>query len=241
MPIGNPDWYRSGQSATVQSGIDTHELAVRLGSEVNYDRTGKVMFRDVFTRFDGLYVVTKNLITSGPLPDTIKAEYGGSSAKTVHQANNNAWVLIERSLRSWDGAKISAEIGLHTTRIPTQVILRMYQNFNNMQYQAECGFDTTGTRIYYKNSAGVSTELLTYASSPWQFLMFHALKMDLDLSLGQYARIRFNNKLFDMTGIPIQQGGGAGPERLIVQLAIYGTVAGAMDSHLDRIVITEDE
>jgi hypothetical protein len=240
MPVGRPDWYNAGQSQNVPSMFDMAELAVRLGSPIIYDRSGKMLFIEIFSRLDALWAKTDvGIGTTGAL-DTTTLETGLSSIKwitNVGAANYEQW---SRYFRTIVTAKLGLEVGVMVNigNAPIMIGMEVYDGVNYTDYQVY--LDTPNLRLYYKNNAGALIQFTTFNFDIGLAPFFSPLKLHIDNSPGQYTRLSFNGDDFDMTGLEARQVASAYPPCVRCYFRGYGSGLGAATWHLDRLFLSED-
>lgn len=240
MPIGRPDWYSSGLSEISATLDDMAELAVRLGSAVNYDRTGKIIFIDTFTRFDGLYTVTSSGVASGPAVTSTIAETDNSSLHTqlsLGIANN---VSIARSSRTWSGKVLSIEVGFNCDVLPDQIYFTCGNVVDGYFYNGIIRVTSAGTLFeVYDNASGyVTFETASY--TPLLNLAFNAMKIAVDMSTKKYLYFRLNNVEYDLTQYNLYSGIDLSADYISNVIKVFGNSGSVLNFYLDRMIITED-
>lgn len=240
MPVGQPDWSPTGQAPVVTGNFDSAELAVRLGSAVNYDRTGKLLFSDVFTRYDGLYTATKIGAVVGPAVDTNIAEYADSSLLSTIPLGVGNRITLGRLLRTWQNENLSVEAGFYTDQIPNRFSVRFQQNVDGVAANAIVIIDTAGTRLRYLDSAAAYQTITTLTTTPLTYKFFSAIKLDVDFTNNEYRGVWLNDVFYNLSNITLRTIANASPNHQLIEIACDGNAGSALAFYLDRILVTVD-
>lgn len=241
MPIGQADWSRSGQSANVGVGLDTSELAVRLGSSVNFDRTGKVLFQDNFTRLDGLWSITSLGISAAPAVQNAIAEYYDSALSFALVAGSGNFVRMQRRFRSWRNTRLSLEVSAHHSGAPSMVYFNIWKYDGTNVYTVRFQLITGCTVVQYMDNTGNFVTLDTLSPAFFFEDHFHTLKIDFDGYLHEYVRLRLDELTYDMAGIPLFFAPSTELPRLQLDMYFYGMNLVVNTWYVDHVIITEDE
>ena len=240
MPRGTPDWYNAGQSNIAVSLSDMGELAVRLGSPVSFDRSGKTIYFDEFSHFDGLYTVSNSGGVSDFQADTARYEYGGGSAKAVIGVGTANWCNLTRYFRMWGGKYLSCEIALNTDYIPNILgftIDVVYQGI--LHYAIVKIIDDMKTFQVFR-TGGVYETFKTFTTTPYVTTMFNVLRLIYDIEEETYVGFTFNDQTFSLTDYVLHTTTDNSGHKFLFTLVVFGHSTQQLSAWLDRIIISED-
>jgi hypothetical protein len=241
MPVGQPDWYASGQSQDLSTSIDIGELAARLGSAINYDRTGKLLFQDTFTRLDGLWVVTDGGISVAPAVDTTYAEYDDSALKTTLNIGVANYFVLSKYFRMWQDSFLSIEISNYSAFRPdaikvaiTKVQDQIAQYFNAWFYSGLTALKVLKTGLAWD-------VVFTGHTYEYDTHRFNTIKLDVDFANNYYRQVSVDDKVYDLSTYESHQAAFATPNVCLIDLSFYGHATQALVHYLDRVILTIDE
>ena len=197
MPHGSPDWWGNIPSETVHGGLDTGELAVRLGSIVTFDRQGNVVWMDNFEGGLGPWMWGGGGDNNAVYLDAGCTMYG-SLAALLHpgeEDDGDSWVqrILPYPVLGGLGFEIAFVPETNLKRIALSLLL--YDGSDKYLYEArydhvngQVQVQTPGPNYPVVGSPGV------------QAVSYHnhcVMKLVLDCLTGMYARVLFNNHVYD--------------------------------------------
>ena len=240
MPVGRPDWYVTGQSNVIETDFDTGELAARLGSCVNYDRSNKVIYLDNFTRLDSLYQIT-NVGVGVPLAiNTNYAIYGGSSVSAqinLGAANN---LQIYRPVRLWEDSRLSFEVAILWDQIPSVFNMTFYYSLGNLTYEPMIQIITGGTVLQVRDSLGLWHTLETFGTSIFTSSLWLTMKLQVDTENHDYISFRLNENYYDPSAYGYTTTPIVRPNQTLPYLRVWGNAGAALTFWLDHWLVAED-
>jgi hypothetical protein len=240
MPIGRPDWYNVGQSNVIDTMSDMAELAVRLGSPVNYDRSGKTIVYDVFDRLDGLYTITdNNAITLWSLENS-RLEYGANSLYTQLNINEANWSRVTRDFRLWGGKYLSLEISLNYDYVPHQIVFSFNTYFEDVLRTVSIQLTDDLTTLNVYDSTGTFQTFDTLSAEPTIETIFNVLRLIYDIENNQFVAFAVNNTIWGLTDYDLRTQTSVAVDHLYFALTVYGHATQALQCWLDRLIISED-
>lgn len=241
MPVGQADWTPSGQSPIQTASVDIGELAARLGSAVNYDRTGKLLYQDTFTRLDGLWAVVDGGYSAAPAADTARAEYGGSSLKTTLQVGTAKYYGLSRYFKTWQDEKLSVEIACNFNFMPNLIHLGFSTYKEQVSQIAAIELRNNCTELYVLVSGLTYTAVFTGHTYELTTARFNTIKLDIDFSTLYYRQLRIDDKLYDLSSYAVHEGTLAVANQSLIDLSFYGHATQAVVHYLDRVIFTIDD
>lgn len=240
MPIGRPDWYDAGKSNILSSMSDMAELAVRLGSPISYDRSGKTIFYDVFERIDGVYVFAESGVGTGHALNTTYSQYGGSSVLTIINAGAANYVNVARNSRAWRGDFLSFEVGILSNRIPDQFTLTFTVYLDGVRYIAAIDIRDDFKDFYYYNTGAAFVLFAEETIPSYGVNVYNVLRLIFNIKELKYVGFTINEQGYDLSAYNVYQVATGASNAINCALRCYGDAAGALSFYLDHLVISED-
>lgn len=238
MPHGGPDWGTSGPLATVYTVEDMAELAARLKSPDVFDRRGNIIFMDSFE--DG---IDKWLPTGGAGGgvdwEGNHAHHGGFCLKlytdddegdSYQIARHGAYPVLSRI-----GFEIACQLKTFIAKAKMSIIL--YDGV--LQHWGHVYYDRVLSSCWYQKSGGGMVELEGAIDTYHE--VFNIMKLVVDGTKNEYVRLIFNNKVFDMSGIPLWSFGSLASPHLYMSFAITNNSDNVAITYVDSAIITQNE
>lgn len=241
MPIGTPDWSRAGLSANVVASFDVAELAARLASPVNYDRTGKTVHIDTFEHVDGLVTLAASGAAVAPARDTAVYEFGGGSVKTTLNIGASNYTQILKFIRTWEGERLSVEIAFVTLSIPDKVLIDFYHWYNTVGYLGSIYLDNGCTEFTIEDGTLGTTVIESFSGSILRTYIMNIIKIVMNPTTGMYVKGNFNSHDWDLSDYELQPQASDSKDFAYLDFKIYGNAASQLVSYVDRIIFSEDE
>lgn len=241
MPIGRPDWYSSGRQANSASLDDMAELAVRLGSGVNYDRTGKLIYIDDFSADNALTVKFCNSAAAGPAIDNTLWETGSGVLTCTINTGATNYLRVNRRSRTWYSSFLSMEAAFRWTNDIDYVQIDLWSTRNEYYARGRVYLLNDGQTIqYYNPSLGLET--IAVLDTPVIHTgKFTTMKVDIDTDTGYYVRCRVDSNVIDMSSLQLSTTIASGlPDMINGTVYFLNEATNAPVIHLDRIIVTED-
>lgn len=241
MSRGTPDWQKSGLSVNVGSTVDISELAARLGSPVNYDRSGQAILIDTFDKIDGLCQVVASGANQGPEFTNLVSEYGSGSIRTQLNVGTTNNVYVQRWSRTWPGQRKSVEWAFNLSLGTDQVLLILDYLAESNWFQGQVRFATGATLVQVRDNVAGWVTLESGLSAPFAPSVMNVMKLTIDPVTGKYLEFRFNNWSWNVTTYDLLPQASASQESVRSRLTIYGGAALGVTSYIDRVIFSEDE
>lgn len=241
MPIGRPDWSSTGKSDNVATTNDTGELAVRLGSAINFDRTGKVLFATDFPSLNNFLWVAIGTLTQKPHITSSKFYYGVSSLHAISAAGNTNGLQVSYKGRTWANSKLSFEYGIYTDFLPSQMILNIVRYLPGIRRYFSIQFVNSMSDIQVMQADGTYVKFVDTSASQWPQSMFNDIKLDFDLETNTYTRFRLNSNTYDLSAYGTFTDASSTADYIEANLYIYSPITLPLNIYLDHFSYTEDE
>lgn len=244
MARGQADFGMYAPKALGGSLSDMADLAVRLGSIVEYDRRGDVIYLDDFTT-PKLRCLTSVDGTSSVVLDNDYSVSGGQCVLLTTQAAANKWAIIEHHIAPLvtgkHGSKIA--ISLYSMLEDTCWLLIQIQIFDGTYgHSPAIRLNPYAYTLEYldENSAYQVFETDFKAESPHQS-DFHNMKLVYDLDTGKYVRFLFDVLSWDLSAYSYRKYSDTRYPRHWVRHYLNPTSAYAFTVRLDNFVYTINE
>jgi len=197
MVHGSPDWWGSVPSETVYGGLDTGELAARLGSIVTFDRRGNVVWMDEFEHGLGRWELSGSGANNEVYLGTEITMHGSLSAVLHPGEENNGESIIRHNLPF----PVLGGIGFEIAFVPQGnlgdiwAILFLYDGARRYDYHAVYAHTTgqvlvaaPGPTWPVVGTPGVQAE---------GYHNHNIMKMVANCVTHKYERVLFNNHVYD--------------------------------------------
>lgn len=241
MPHGRPDYNATAGYKTTYRWSDLDELAARLGSPVTYDRRGDVLFIESFEKGDGMITWATAGAGSTAGLSLQRARTGQFSACLYTPAVVNPYARLTRRgtypVASALGVEISFthDFDFDNLELEVQVLDGAYLNDPFIRYSQ------TLQALQYRDAAlnwvTIAGPLMLNAND----MMFHTLKLVLDLTTNTYVRVLLNNLSYSLAGIPYRRLAAAVAAEARIIFTAYGAGANWARSYVDDIIFTQNE
>lgn len=243
MAHGLPDFGIYQAKTKVASLNDMADLAVRLGSIVEFDRKGDVArvedFEGTITKWNIALLGATSYVR---FTDDTALSGSQCLALSGHPAAGDFGEAIFYTAPyafGSVGAKISVNFpGVVGNPIFT-IRITAYDGTN--YFWGEIQYDTLANALSYRDTGGVFQVFAPVVPAMQFNYLFHNLKLVIDCVNGVYARFMFNALEWDLTAYPLDAGlSGIAPQ---LMTAFRATRQTAFDDHLniDDFVLTINE
>ena len=239
--IDYPDGgFPSGQDVYPLTG-DLAELAARLGSPVNFDRRGNVIFLEDF-RYGFAKVETLGALTGGTVTlNTDAARSAPYSAKCVITAFADSSGGVVAHFPSYTGGNIGVEASFvkHDNMGYFVIYLHEYDGTNYYAYGLRWN-NSNDTVEYYDEdgswqSAGITAALRAESR------LFHTMKMVVDTDDNVYVRALLNRHKESLADISPHQVASSLYYHYRFYAEYFGSTDGTTTGYLDDLILTQNE
>lgn len=241
MPRGQADFGMYAPKTSGATLADMGDLAVRLGSIVEYDRRGDIVFLDDFEE-----AILKWLPTAaGDGYVRLDSTFAKSRSQSV-------------KLYTDDGAASTASIGKYFV---VQGVLRVGVEISFIDLTDDCDFyflihywdGTTShrgrlffdhsTRIcYIEDTAGANwVEIFNYGALRREHQLFYPIKLVVDFVNDTYLRLLFGTEEYNLEGYGLVTFGGAGGKYFYTLFQLENTAAVHNQCWVDDFILTTNE
>ncbi len=238
---GQPDYGGSQQKAFGVTLSDMADLAVRLGSIVEYDRRGDIVFLDDFEGPLLKWGVTVVGASSAVL-DSSRVLSGSQGVKLTVVAGLGSLVDITRAFASLGVPRIGGKIGLCDLSVGLDFYLALFNWDGANGYRARILYDDSLGSFFAEDTvAGNWTLIADVGGMQRGTLLFYPMKLVADFVTNRYVRLLFGNTEYDLSAIAIPPRGGAGASYFTPSMMLYNPGVGAGNAWIDDFVMTQNE
>ncbi len=242
MVHGSPDWWGNVPSETVHGGLDTGELAVRMGSFVSFDRRGNVVWMDDFENGLGPWVWAGSGANNAVYL-TAEITMHGSLAVLLHPGEETDG---DASIRRILPFPVLGGIGYEAAFVPQTNL--QYVNLSLILYD---GADAYMYQAHYRHTDGtvrVQTPGPAYpvVGSPGvQEEGYHnhcIMKLVVNCLTGKYERVLFNNHVYDASAHSVySMDDTVTKPSMAAYVLVANTGAYLIDVPVDCAIVTQNE
>jgi len=241
MVHGAPDFGVYTPKSTVVTLEDLAEQAVRLGSIVNFDRKGDVVWFDDFE--DGIeqWTVTLTGNRGSALWSPTKPRNGSFSFELITGATNEDEVAITKYFSLPALSRMGFEYHFTSHAKLQYIIFGQAMSEDTARKIGSIKYDKVAeTWYYYKEDVG------WVALFPTMHLddggsAFHSVKIVLDFTTNYYVSLLVDKTLYDLSSYPLRSQTLAFTPSLLIQVTTRNNSAFAATVYLDDVIVTQNE
>jgi len=241
MVHGGPDYGIYAPKTTIISIEDLGELAVRLGSIVNFDRKGDVLwlddFEDDITKWESELTGDRGSVLWSPNHPQSK----GFSLKATTGDTNEDEVLLSK----WFASPVLSRIGCEYHFIShnklgyiifaNQIMPGVGRKWGSVKYTR-----ATQTWQYYDVTLGWTDLSPTMELEEGEYT-YNAVKLVLDFVTNYYVSLIVNKTTYDLSSYPLKPQAWLYEPGLRPTITIRNNSAAAAIVYFDSVVITQNE
>jgi len=244
MPHGLPDFGIAEAKETTYNLTDLADLAVRLGSIVEYDRRGDVVYLD---DYEAPILRYEEKITPGSTVklSSLAAQSGAQSARFITPAIAGRWCRTLYSLQPMASGKHGAKVSLNFYKMhitDCYYEMKMFLDDRDATREAGIRINPFAKTLEYFNSGGgwttFETGVLPYAS---EVAIFHALKLVVDFTTLKYVRFLFDIWSWDVSDYSFYKVANGEQLLLGVKMTVFDTAGAGLSVLQDNFVYTINE
>jgi len=245
MAHGHEDFKRRTEIYITADDIDLNELAVRLGSIVNFDRRGNVIFANGFEQSIGAFRPTLVGVGSEIIQTADYVKNGAYSLRCTVDASFGGTVNLARMQAIPENKRIGIELSF--TWNPN---IRIY-DWSLWYYDGEVLYNpsvymvpnsiTNPMTLLLETPEG-DIPLIPITNLKESVYFFHTLKLVADLDTKKYVRIILDDITYDISEYDIwKEDQPDEPHRLYGTFQINGSTAGVESCCIDDFILTDNE
>jgi len=238
---GSPDWWGNVPSETVYGGLDTGELAVRLGSCMSFDRRGNVIFIDDFSSgicVGSPYEALEDDAVTLHSGESISGPYS-IQAHACGEADNMAGMYYERGFPVLSGIGLQFSFGIHAD---TKYIMWIIERDDAIDaYRGAVRYDWANKRLEYMTAWDVWTPFATTIKASEFSAPYNTGKLIVDFSTDEAIRFLMNERTHGLSDYSVLKVTSTGVVRLSVWGLHVSASGKAADVKLDAFIVTQNE
>lgn len=244
MVRGAKDWASDAQVAQVASLQDLGELAVRLGSPVDYDRGGNVVLME---NFDGGvqpwidYFINTWGAGAGLTHSRDYPMHGLSTAKAVCGTTDDKCVELGMQLPYPQSSKLGAAITFFPDSNLQDVELYLNIYTGAEYFTAGIKVEAYLKKVYRLNVAPGWVEVGDDSIYQLYGAAYHSIKLVMDTANDRYLRVTINNSAIDLTASPLRSGISSAASKMLVLARFVDTDGTSSVTYVDNIICTQNE
>ena len=240
-PHGTPDFWGRGPKGITYALDDMAELAVRLGSFMNYDRRGEVFYANDFDNGGRGYVSLGGGTGNEVYLSADQVAHGSMCLVLKTGDGIDDYCTLIKTLRHPDDGPIGFEVSFvpHDNLAKIEFILYLYEGAKIYTYLITYNH-ALGTLIL-SDSAGADVAVGTCGVLGHDYDLYHQFKLVINTLTRHYIRVMLNDNTYDVSAESAQGSANAGNRRMLAFVNTICTAAGASEVRLDNIIITQNE
>jgi len=241
MGHGAPDFGVYAPKETIISIEDLGELAARLGSIVNFDRKGDVLWLDDFEEGIDKWIKVLTVDRGSILWSAAHSHNKGFSALLTTGDTDGDVVGISR----WLPVLVLSKIGFETSfTIDDNVkfidFIFYLDDGSNKHYARIRHVRATHTWQYYDwegNYQDLSPAISLYERDE----LFHTIKFVFDLTTGYYSHCKINDTTFDLSSYKYRTISNGVSYYSYFYIRVENNAAVEATSYIDNAIVTQNE
>lgn len=240
-PHGTPDWWGTGPKSTTYALQDLAELAVRLGSVINHDRRGDVVWMDDWK--DGLGRLLTE--TDGVGGDVYLQATGGKYRGSVLIMNTGnliadwATITVQSYFPVPGGIGTEVAFAIPLVLADAGIIIYLFQGVTVQIFTARYNH-VLGT-IEIGNDALDWVVVGTPGIQHIHNMAFCDLKLVVDTAALRYRRVLFNRFTYDASKYTPAVSASVVPPMLSVQVRVSTSANASAAVPVAHMIITQNE
>lgn len=244
MPRGQADFGMYAPKTVGATLADMADLAVRLGSIVEYDRRGDVIYIDDFETPKGKYIDASYGTGSKAILDSSVAKSGAQSIKLVTGGTINQYSRTQHymplSALGRLGLKVSAS--LHRMDAFASTFVLWLETYTGTQLvNAKIQIDVDGGILKYFDENGWQTFESGLELYALYSFIFHNMKMVIDLDTNKYVRFLIDSLSYDLSAYSLNTSTNTRAPYSVAVFTLTDLYGRVWNCWLDDLVFTINE
>ena len=241
MPRGQPDYGMYASKTASASVSDMGEVASRLGSIDTYDKRGDVIYLDDFEAPVLKAEYDESVAGGSAILDSENVKTQAQSVKLTSPAGAGESCTLRFPVVVQAALQMGAEI--HFSNLSTNCFLawEIAWATGALFYLANIKLDPVANKLYYYDSTGAYQELDDIETPRQKPHLFHVLKLVADFDSGQYTRLQYDNREYDLTAYAMQVSALVVSPYIPCLLTLHNLGALAGEVWLDNFILTQAE
>jgi len=241
MVHGAPDYGIYHPKTTIISIEDLGELAVRLGSIVNFDRKGDVVWFDDFESGINQWHATTTGDRGTVLWKPTRPRNGGFSLEMVTGATNGDGVTLSKYFTLPVPSRMGFEYHFTNHLKMQHIIFGQTLSEDTARKIGNIKYDVIlGLWYYYKEDVGF-VALTPAMALDTSTKAFHSVKIVLDFTTNYFVSLTVNKTFYDLSSYPLRSQTLAFTPSLLLNVTVKNNSANAATVYLADVIVTQNE
>lgn len=237
---GKPDWGLQVKK-TVYSMDDLSELAVRLGSISQFDRRGDIVFMDSFENGLNKWLTFQSGTDAGIKLSTYVTTSGGYSVKLIGGKTSAYYASITNYLPYPSLSKYGFEVHFSLPVAIDKIYFEFYKYTKTQGFEGIISYDDTNNKLQYEDSTGVFQDIETSFTLVKSNVLFHVIKLVIDLENNKYHRLIVNETTYDLSAYDIRAIDPGLGKNIATSITLYSNSGDNDYAYIDNIIVTQNE
>lgn len=221
--------------------VGNAELAARLGSLVNYDRRGQILFGSGFERGWGCWNVFGSGTGNAQELDPVYFRTGGYSAKLTAGSTASHYAALALEVGAYPTGRVGLELSISMNGLTDEIEAYWTYYDDANAHQARVRYDHTNSKLYVRNDTGGYTEVTDLTLQTGRPYLFDKIKIVGNPATDLYTRLLINDVEYDISTVSMYHFAVAGPTYLSVYIKNEGRAANNDIVYVDDVVLTSSE
>lgn len=241
MPHGTPDFWGSAPKDITYGLADMGELAVRLGSYVNYDRRGEVIWANGFDQGGRDYQFTGTGVGNDVYLTCDQALNGGLALvlKTGNAAGNISEVDKYLRYPELGGIGVEATFAPDSLTQCFYIWITLYDGAIKNDYIFL--YDHVAGKVHIWDKTAGNTIVGTCGILRDVYQNYHQMKVVFNSLTGYYKRFMVDKHNFDISAYQGLVAASAVVRNMYISWYATGIGGGSSEVRLDNIIVTQNE
>jgi len=241
MPRGQPDYGQYQQKVVGGTLSDMADLAVRLGSIVEYDRRGDIVFLDDFEEL--ILKWATPVIGAGYVRlDSTTAKSGSQSVKLYTDVGGVATAAMVKRFVVLGVMRVGIEISFSDLTDDADFIFHTTYWDGTTAWRSRLWWDYSARTFYiFDEIRDYWVAVVNYGSLRRGEYVFYPIKLVLDFVNHRYVRVMLAGTEYDLSAYTIQPIASAGGIYLLTAFTIINTAAVNNQCWVDDFILTMNE
>jgi len=238
---GQPDFGMYAPKTVGASLADLGDLAVRLGSIVEYDRRGDIVCLDDFEATILKWSADPWVGTEYARLDSTSVK-SGSQAVRLHTPDTAfASITISKGVPILGSKRLGFEVSFSRLSTNLDLFLEIYYYTGTRRLFAAVQLDNSTRKLYVYNAGGAYEEVADTGLLFDRSFLFFTFKLVVDFDTLKYVRLLFNINEYDISSISLYTRSSIGAPYVITHITLSNKDADGGDVWLDNFILTQAE
>ena len=236
-----PDYSNVRSEAPLHRLDDMAELAARLGSIATFDRAGRIVWLDDFSKGLGSWITVTNGTGADVSLVTTYPEFPPFCVLMTGGADDQRLALLIQYFAPQELSKLGTELsaGFYSDWDVFSII--MYRFDGTTRYEASVRLDYGNSRVDIKDHNGVWQKIADLPNLRQGNGCYHKIKLVADFENNVYHRLVLNQRGYKITEYAMQESASGQGEHFQLHVS-HVSRAGWNDAvRVDGVVITQNE